>query len=137
MSALFVAHAAVTWALVGMIWTVQAVHYPLWKQIGDDAFRECHGRHMVRMTLVVAPLVIAEFLTAVALVAYGARGVWLLVSFAPMVVNWISTLFVQVPLHARLAMRFDAEIHRRLVVSNWWRTAAWTIRGVCVAMALL
>ena len=90
MSTLFVVHAAVTWALVGMIWTVQVVHYPLWRQIGDDAFRECHGRHMVRMTLVVAPLVIAEFLTAVALVAYGARGVWLLVSFAPMVVNWIS-----------------------------------------------
>jgi hypothetical protein len=137
MSALLVFHGAVTWALVGVIWMVQLVHYPLWAQIGGDAFREYHGRHMLRMTLLVAPLVMAEALTAAALVGCGARGSWLLGSFAPMVVNWISTFFVQVPLLAKLAMGFDAETHRRLLSSNWWRTAGWTIRGVCLAVALL
>jgi hypothetical protein len=135
--ALLVIHAAATWALVGVIWTVQIVHYPLWAEIGKDAFREYHARHMLRMTLVVAPLVMAEFVTAAALVVCGARGVWLLASFAPMVSNWISTFFVQVPLHAKLASGFDEEIHRRLLASNWWRTAGWTIRGVCLVVVLL
>jgi len=137
MSALFVVHAAVTWGLVGVIWMVQVVHYPLWNQIGGEAFRGYHARHMLRMTLLVAPLVMAEFLTAAALVMCGARGGWLLASFAPMPVNWVSTFFVQVPLHAKLAMGFDAETHRRLLASNWWRTVGWTIRGVCVVVALL
>ena len=137
MSALLVVHAAVTWALVGMIWTVQVVHYPLWARIDADAFREYHARHMLRMTLVVAPLALAEFLTAAALVVCGARGGWLLASFGPMVVNWVSTFFAQVPLHAKLATRFDTETHRRLLSSNWWRTAGWTVRGICVVFALL
>jgi hypothetical protein len=137
MNALLVVHGAITWALVGVIWMVQLVHYPLWAQIDGDAFREYHARHMLRMTLLVAPLVMAEALTAAALVGCGVRGVWLLASFAPMVVIWISTFFVQVPLQAKLAMGFDAEPHRRLLSSNWWRTAGWTIRGVCLAIALL
>jgi hypothetical protein len=40
--------------------------------------------------------------------------------------------FVQVRLHSRLADGFDAAIHRRLVQSNWLRTAAWTGRGILV-----
>ena len=34
MSALLAAHAAATWALVGLIWTVQVVHYPLFALVG-------------------------------------------------------------------------------------------------------
>jgi hypothetical protein len=136
MSALLIVHAAATWALVGMIWTVQIVHYPLWAEVRGDAFREYHARHMLRMTMMVGPFVVTEFLTAAALLICGARGGWLLVSFAPMVVNWVSTFFVQVPLHAKLAMGFDAEVHRRLLRSNWWRTAGWTFRGVCLVIAL-
>jgi len=137
MSALLVVHAAVTWALVGMIWTVQLVHYPLWAQMSGDAFREYHARHMWRITMLVAPLAAVEFLTAAGLVWCGARGFWLLVSFVPMLVSGFSTFFVQVPLHARLAVGFDAETLRKLVLSNWWRTAAWTVRGGCLVLALV
>ena len=92
---------------------------------------------MWRMTLVVGPLVTAEFATAAALVVCGARSFWLLVSFVPMVSNWISTFFVQVPLHAKLALGFDETIHRRLLASNWWRTVGWTVRGACLAAVVL
>ncbi len=136
-NALLLVHAAVTWALVGMIWTVQVVHYPLWAKIGANEFNEFHSRHMLRMTLVAAPLVVIELLTAAALVVCGARGFWLLASFPLMLVNWISTFFVQVPLHGGLGCGFDLEIHRRLLATNWWRTAAWTVRGGCLVIALL
>ena len=39
-------------------------------------------------------------------------------------VNWHSTALIQVPLHRRLAGGFDPSAARRLVVTNWWRTAA-------------
>jgi hypothetical protein len=45
-------------------------------------------------------------------------------------VIWASTALVQAPLHGRLVSGFDAEIHRRLVRSNWVRTLAWGFRGV-------
>jgi hypothetical protein len=42
----------------------------------------------------------------------------------------VSTFAVQVPLHARLAAGFDPQAHRRLVLTNWWRTAAWSLRSL-------
>jgi len=44
-------------------------------------------------------------------------------------VIWLSTALVQVPLHQRLGSGFDADVHARLVTSNWIRTVAWTLRG--------
>ena len=38
MMPLLVIHFAVTWALVGLIWTIQAVHYPLLKDVGHEGF---------------------------------------------------------------------------------------------------
>ncbi len=43
---------------------------------------------------------------------------------------WTSTFAVQVPLHGRLARGFDSVTHRRLVLTNWARTAGWSVRGV-------
>ena len=51
-------------------------------------------------------------------------------------VIWLSTAFVQVPLHQALSNGFDADVHRRLVATNWIRTVAWTIRGGLVGWLL-
>ena len=48
MTSLLAVHAAATWALVGLIWTVQLVHYPLFAQVGADTFRSYHARHTQR-----------------------------------------------------------------------------------------
>ena len=48
---------------------------------------------------------------------------------ALLAVIWLSTALVQVPLHRRLQGGFDAAAHRRLVRTNWLRTAAWTLRA--------
>ncbi|MBM3824420.1 MAG: hypothetical protein FJ404_16300 [Verrucomicrobia bacterium] len=134
MNALLVLHAAATWALVGLIWTVQLVHYPLFGKIGTDAFRGYHAEHTRRITRVVAPLMSAELLTAGLLFLAGQREPWLMVSFVPLAFNWLATWRVQIPLHEKLSAGFDAETHRRLVSSNWWRTAAWSIRGACLLL---
>ena len=132
MTALLAVHAAATWALVGLIWTVQLVLYPLFTRVGADAFRSYHAQHLVRVTFVVAPLMAVEVISAALLVFRGARELSLLASFVPLAFNWLSTWRVQIPLHDRLAGGFDEETHRRLGASNWWRTAAWSIRGACL-----
>ncbi len=136
MTPLLAMHAAATWALVGLIWTVQLVLYPLFARVGADAFRSYHAQHLVRVTFVVAPLMAVEVISAALLVVRGAREPWLLASFVPLAFNWLSTWRVQIPLHDRLAAGFDAETQRRLVASNWWRTAAWSIRGACLLVGI-
>lgn len=124
------AHFAVTCALVGLIWTIQIVQYPLFDRVGREAFPAWHAAYTAAITWVVAPLMLAELATGLWLWGVvGHREPAFLVSLAVLALVWMATAFVQVPLHGRLAHGFDAACHRRLVRSNWLRTSAWTLRA--------
>lgn len=131
-------HAAATWSMVGLIWFVQVVHYPLFAEVGSEQFARYEHLHQQRTTWVVMPLMLVELASAVALACWrgsGVSGVWAGVGLLLLVMIWLSTFAVQVPLHAQLAGGFEAEAHRRLVATNWWRTVLWSARGV-LALAL-
>ena len=136
---LLILHTAVTFALVGLIWTVQVVHYPLMNGVGTAGFRAYHRRHARAVTFVVGPLMIAEILGAVMLTVVPLEGVPAALAWAGLglvILVWGATAFVSVPLHQRLEAGFDADAHARLVRTNWIRTAAWTARGL-VTLAML
>lgn len=130
-------HAGATLFMVGLIWFVQIVHYPLFREVarlaGDTSFARYEALHSQRTTLVVAPMMLLELATAILLLfarPAGAPG-WVLVAGVGLVgVIWLSTAFLQVPRHAELAAGFQAQSHAALVVTNWLRTVAWTLRGV-------
>lgn len=133
---LLLAHAAVTWALVGLIWTVQCVQYPLFAAVPSEGFLAYHAGHMRRITIVVGPLMLAELLAAAAIAIRTPSASLAWVGIALLASVWIVTWSLSVPCHDRLAKGFDPAVHRRLVRTNWLRTAAWTLRGV-VAFLLL
>lgn len=56
--------------------------------------------------------------------------VWLHLAGTLVLAIWVSTFVVQVPLHGRLVRGFEISVHRRLVRTNWLRTAVWSVRGV-------
>ena len=134
MSVVYSIHNASTWALVGLIWTIQLAHYPLFAQVGPETFQAYHKRHTKQITWVVAPLMLTEIGTAALMVLAAPPAPWLLASLVPLAFNWLSTWRVQIPLHEKLAAGFDPHVHQRLVATNWWRTAAWTSRGICLIM---
>ena len=55
---------AATLCMVGLIWFVQIVHYPLLAQVGRDGFRRYEMDHQRLTTWVVAPLMLTELTTA-------------------------------------------------------------------------
>jgi hypothetical protein len=143
LTAALVVHAAVTWALVGLIWTIQVVHYPLLAGLDRAAYPTWQRRHMTRITVVVAPLMVVEALAAVVALVFalgeagGPQLPWLWVGLALLVGIWLSTALVQAPIHGRLAGGFDPALHRRLVRTNWVRTLLWTARGAVAAVLLV
>jgi hypothetical protein len=137
---LLVGHAAATWAMVGLIWFVQVVHYPLFGRVGADAFPAYEREHQRRTTWVVMVLMPVELVTGIALVWVRPEGVApaaVLAGMGLLAVVWVSTGLWQAPLHGRLGGGYDAVLAGRLVASNWLRTAAWSLRGVLVAAMLL
>jgi hypothetical protein len=124
---------ASTWTMVGVIWTVQLVHYPLMALADRDRYIEFQSEHQRRIGLLVVPVMLVELATALVLALapwspMPAIQAW--IGLALLTAIWASTFFVQVPLHARLAQSFDASAHRILVRTNWMRTVAWTARGL-------
>ena len=47
------------------------------------------------------------------------------------------TVGISVPCHRRLARGWDPAAHARLVRSNWWRSAAWTLGGATALVMVL
>ena len=136
MITLLLIHSIITWVLCGLIWTIQVVHYPLFEDVGHENFSTFHGRHMWLITWIVAPLMFLEVGSAGLLLFWGERSWLFLLSLAALAVVWLSTAIYQVPMHDQLVRGYNAELIRRLVLTNWWRTLAWTIRGLCLAAML-
>lgn len=131
---LLITQLASTLPLIGLIWTIQLVHYPLFKLVGDETQKAYQKAHMNRITWIVGPLMLAE-LTAAALLWVGdPTGLWEIAGLVLVGIIWASTALIQVPCHGRLVEGFDPLAHRRLVRSNWIRTIAWTLRGVVVVV---
>lgn len=136
-------HAAATWVMVGVIWFVQLVHYPLMDRVRTEpaeAFPNFEKAHQRGTTLIVAPAMLLELATAVWLVIALTGGVAAMLAWAGLVlvgVNWVSTAALQMPCHRKLEKGFDPVTHRKLVQSNWLRTAAWSARGILAAALVL
>jgi hypothetical protein len=111
-------HAAVTYAMLGVILIVQVVHYPLFRRVGSAQYPAYHRQHMRRITWIVAPLMTVELLTAIWLVwqpppPVPGWQVWMGLALVGLI--WGTTGMLQVPLHQSLAGGFDRDVHRRRV----------------------
>jgi len=135
---LLLVHAFATVSLVGLIWTIQLVHYPLFLRIPIDAFASYESEHMRRITWLVGPLMLAEALTGVLVLVRDPQSLLAQIGIVLLVVIWVSTATIQGPLHGRMARDgFSESRIRWLIRSNWIRTAAWSARGILALLLLL
>jgi hypothetical protein len=131
------ANVIVTAVLVGLIWTIQWVHYPLFAAVPAAAFPAYHAAHVARITPLVGPLMVAELVLAAAWwwqswrAGQGLRVAS--VGLALVAVAWIATALLSVPLHERLADGAEPLLVAALVRTNLVRAIAWTVRLAVVA----
>jgi hypothetical protein len=126
-------HLISTLLMVGVIWTVQIVHYPLMALVGTERFATYEAAHAPRMAAVVLLPWSVQGVTVAWLLLIPTTGVarglvW--ASAIAAIVPVIVTVAVSVPAHRTLADGFDDAVHRRLVRTNWLRTAGWSAHGV-------
>ena len=122
--------------MVGLIWLIQIVHYPLFLKVGEQQFKEYSADHQRLITYVVLPLMFLELGTAVLLWFSRPSGVsiaWIIAGIALLLLIWVSTFVIQVPQHSKLLAGYDPEVCRQLVFGNWIRTIAWSLRGLITA----
>ena len=129
---ILIANVVSTLFMVGLIWMVQIVHYPLFDDVGQENYLSYQQRHQTNITYIVGPVMLIELATAIALAWHPVEGVGkplVYIGIALVALIWLSTAFIQVPCHEKLVRGFDPAAYRWLVDSNWIRTVAWTLRG--------
>ncbi|MCB0341515.1 MAG: hypothetical protein H6626_03440 [Pseudobdellovibrionaceae bacterium] len=131
--AVFVLHLFSVFYMTGIIWFIQRVHYPLMAVVPEEQFVEYENRHTRLTGPVVAPVMVLELLTGLLLLWMapfgGTHYRWLLLASMLLVMVWLVTFGVSVPLHKRLSHSFEIRAHSKLVSTNWVRTLAWTGRA--------
>lgn len=135
MNLLLLLNTAATLLMTGLIWFVQIVHYPLFRQIPRErcvSYVRLHGK---MTSLVVIPVMLTELVTSILLVLYRPPGLSLLAvsaGLALVLLIWASTFLLQVPCHQRLSRDYDEATINMLVRSNWARTILWSLRSLLV-----
>ena len=132
-SAILQLHAFSTIFMTGIIWFVQVVHYPLNAKVGEGHFTTFHKAHTSRTGLVVAAPMMIELVCSVLLVISPPKAIAVelaLLGLVLVVLIWITTVAFSMPCHGRLSKGFDAGVLRKLILTNWLRTALWSARSL-------
>lgn len=114
--------------MTGVIWMVQLVHYPSFLFVDIVNFKNFHAFHSNRISWIVAPVMLLELLTSYFLVYYDSRNILNWVGLVLIVLIFLLTAFVSVPQHNKLSLAHDEAVIHKLISSNWYRTALWSMR---------
>ena len=137
---ILLANFVATCLMTGVIWFVQWVHYPLLAKVPVDRAVETAIEHQRRTGQVLAIPMAVEGFTTLGLLTIRPESVhifWPWFGAVLLAVALGSTVFVSVPLHAKMATNPTADVGRRLVVTNWPRTIAWSLRAVVCSVMIL
>jgi hypothetical protein len=137
---LLVSHAGFTLVMVGIMWAVQLAIYPQFRSVPAADFVPYITSHSTRIVAVLAPFAPFELLLALLLWVVrpdGTSGTVAFISGLLLAIAWIATGLYYAPIHGELqANGYDAQLIDRLILTNWIRTALWSVRGV-IALLLL
>lgn len=136
---IFIFHLAASFMMIGIVWLVQVINYPLFRMIPKDLFARFYQAHLDRSQWVIVPLMLTEFCTGAFLLLWPITQVsyWLYqLNFALIVAIWLETFFMQLPIHRLLQKNHSLEAIDKLISSNWLRTFTWSIHGL-VLIAIL
>ena len=125
--------------MVGVIWIIQLVHYPLFNYVGSEEFKVFHENHKILITPVVGIVMIVELVTSLIILFQppcGIRNLLSIVGIILLLIIWFSTIFFQIPFHNTLSSKFNENTLIMLINTNWIRTICWSVRGITLLLIL-
>ena len=109
--------------MFGLILTTQIVSYPMFLK-AEENFSVYHMSYVDKISTIAAPLMIIELflslLFIILLQSYFAISIFLI-----MILIFLSTFFIQVPIHEKLKNNYNIYLCNKLINTNWIRVFLW------------
>jgi hypothetical protein len=121
-----------TFAMLGLIWTIQVVHYPIFFHLKNESFKDFEKIHINRISFVVIPFMIFESFATVGLVFTQKAGMYEYFNLFLIFLIWLATFTLSIPCHNKLMRTKDDMIIKKLVRTNWIRTILWSIKSFVI-----
>ncbi len=114
--------------MFGLILTTQIVSYPMFLNV-EKNFSVYHMNYVNKISTIAAPFMIIEFLLSL-LFVFLIGSYTSISSFLIMVLIFLCTFFIQVPIHEKLKNSFNISLCNRLIKTNWIRVFLWLFKCV-------
>lgn len=135
---LLLSSAALMFWVLGQIWFVQIVVYPLFAQVGEADYVRYHRLYSRRIPVPVIIPGFTSFLLPVVLAFYGPTvPLWMsAANIAAGIVGLLVTVLFEIPRHARLTKGKNDGTIAELIRYNWPRTLSISIQSA-ITFAML
>ena len=122
-------HFLSTSVMVGVIWVIQLLHYPSFHFVQKSDYPKFQQFHMSRISLIVIPAMIIEFITGIIMLQFGFSSNFLFISSLVILITiWGITFIFFTKMHQVLISGYNEIIVNRLISINWSRTLLWSLR---------
>lgn len=120
-------HSIVDFGMCVVLWLVQLVIYPSFLRLESSELVAWHKAYTFRVSFVILPLMFGQLaLSILSVVGDASLLEW--TAFAFVLVCWILTFFVSVPLHRKIEQNdITSETRQKLITTNWPRTILWSV----------
>ena len=115
--------------MLGLILVTQIVSYPLFLKVEVDNFSIFHDDYVSRISFIAVPVMLGELFISTLVYYYFNTflGFMILLSI---ILIFISTFIIQVPLHNKLKLANNRKHIIKLVNTNWIRTFLWFVKSI-------
>ena len=120
--------------LIGIILVTQIVSYPLFLMVRSLDFANYHKSYTNRITIVVLPFMLSELFLTIYILLLNPSPNHIYTALMLLFI-WLSTFFIQVPIHNMISKSSSSRLINKLVISNWIRVSLWTIK-LCLLIFL-
>ena len=119
--------------LIAISIMVQFIIYPSFKNYSESSFKSFHGGYTKKMFLIVGPFMIIELISSIYLLNISS----FLAPTILVVLIWVCTFFLIVPIHNSLSVSFDLIKHKKLIRLNLIRTIFWVLKFIIIMWTLI
>ena len=107
-----------------LILMTQFINYPLFNYVSSGDF-PIHLYYTKAITYIVAPLMIELIINSFLL--YIKFDITLVICQILILIIWLSTIFIQVPIHNKISNKYNVHLIEELIKTNWIRTISWLL----------